>query len=560
MRTFWMRLSVACLLGLGGSAAARGGDYFFAFGGGYAPPGNQVSLEKNLLYFQRFLKLKRLDSAPQYYLFADGNEPNRDLQYDDPGQRPSQLRSTLAKIFRQDRGIEFNYRTNRVPRLSGHCAIDTIDVWFNNTGSKLKPGDRLFVYFTGHGGRGPEKDPLNTTLQTWFGQTYSVKEFTQRLNKIPPQVPVVLVMVQCYAGGFANVIFKDGDPAQGIALQPRAGFFATIPEQQAAGCTPDINEANYLEYSSYFWAALCGENRLGEKVEPPDYNGDGRVDFSEAHTYAILSDDSIDLPIKTSDVLLRLVSAAYPEKTLDQSVADRYVTPEIYSRLIAVAAPCDRAVLEGFSAMFGLSGERRTQQARDVADEALKKQDDVGNRKNKLSEEFNQSATLLAHYLQEAWPELDNAWHPRFEQILREDGAAIWANIERHPRFAKLQELEKQIQALEKEHRDLQCRWARCQRFLYRTESIARGANLPLVATADVQQHYHRLIDLETGTLPSPTGAPQGTPAGPPKNQQHKSDSVDKGARGGDFRGGDFRGGPPNRSAPSGKEPTTDAP
>jgi hypothetical protein len=56
-----------------------------------------------------------------------------------------------------------------------------------------------------------------------------------------------------------------------------------------------------------------------------------------------------------------------------------------------------------------------------------------------------------------------------------------------------------QIDKLTIEARDLDRQWARCQRFLYRTESIARAANLSLVAGAGVQHSYRRLIELETG-------------------------------------------------------------
>jgi len=501
MSSTWMRLLIGCLIGLACCADARAGDVFFAFGGGYAPPGNQVSLEKNMLYFQRFLKLANLEGAGQHYLFADGNRPNRDVKYKDPKERPGKLRAALATIFKRNEGIYFNYRTNRVPRLNGPCSIDAIDAWFNQTGAKLKTGDRLCMYFTGHGGRGPKNDPRNTTLQVWLGKTLSVKQFTQRLNRIPPKVPVVLLMVQCYAGGFANVIFNDGDPSRGMAEQPRAGFFASAYHQQAAGCTPDINEANYQEYSNFFWAALCGQSRLGKNVDKPDYNGDGKVDFSEAHAYAVLTDPTIDLPIKTSDVFLRNYSAAYPKKTLDKAIAARYVTPEIYSRLIEAATPGDRAVLEGLSEILKLSGDERTVAARQLSDETLKKRDEVNQRKQKIRGEFDKIRTILAHFLQEGWPELDNAWHPRVEKILREDRGLIWSNLERHPRFKQMKTLNDKSKKLNREVRRLDRKWAKCQRFLYLSESVARAANLSMVAPADVLPHYKRLIELESSTL-----------------------------------------------------------
>ena len=112
-------------------------------------------------------------------------------------------------------------------------------------------------------------------------------------------------MVQCYSGGFANVIFKEGDPKKGLADQTRAGFFATVHDRVVAGCTPDIREEDYREYSTRFWEALCGESRIGNKIQKPDYNLDGFTSLLEAHTYVILNSETIDLPIKTSDILLR---------------------------------------------------------------------------------------------------------------------------------------------------------------------------------------------------------------------------------------------------------------
>ena len=57
----------------------------------------------------------------------------------------------------------------------------------------------------------------------------------------------------------------------------RCGFFATVHDRKAAGCTADIDEANYQEYSTYFFAALRGKTRTGTPITPPDYDGDGRV-------------------------------------------------------------------------------------------------------------------------------------------------------------------------------------------------------------------------------------------------------------------------------------------
>ena len=50
----------------------------------------------------------------------------------------------------------------------------------------------------------------------------------------------------------------------------------------AAGCTPEINEAEYQDFSSHFFAALTGRDRVGRAVTGADYNQDRRVSMDEA--------------------------------------------------------------------------------------------------------------------------------------------------------------------------------------------------------------------------------------------------------------------------------------
>ena len=55
----------------------------------------------------------------------------------------------------------------------------------------------------------------------------------------------------------------------------KSRFFATKHDRVAAGCTPDIREENYQEYSTRFWEDY-GESRIGKQIKRPDYDGDGK--------------------------------------------------------------------------------------------------------------------------------------------------------------------------------------------------------------------------------------------------------------------------------------------
>src|SRR5207247_1966972 len=95
----------------------------------------------------------------------------------------------------------------------------------------------------------------------------------------------------------------------------RCGFFATTHDRMAAGCTADVMEESYQDYSTYFFAALDGKTRTGERVTGCDYDGDGVVSWEEAHAYALLTSDTVDISMMTSDNFLRMYSKL-PEKMI----------------------------------------------------------------------------------------------------------------------------------------------------------------------------------------------------------------------------------------------------
>ena len=141
----------------------------------------------------------------------------------------------------------------------------------------------MLLYFTGHGSRARDGNLDNNDFDLWGEQEkLSVKDLAAQITKLPADVPVTLVMVQCFAGAFGNVIFTGGDPKAAPVNREIAGFFAATRERTAAGCTPELNEADYHDFTSYFFAALSGRDRVGRPVTGADYNGDGRVGMNEA--------------------------------------------------------------------------------------------------------------------------------------------------------------------------------------------------------------------------------------------------------------------------------------
>ena len=83
-----------------------------------------------------------------------------------------------------------------------------------------------------------------------------------------------------------------------------------------------VNEADYRDYSSSFFAGLSGRSRTGEPVSSADYNKDGRVSYAEAHAFAKVDEKTTDWPISTSEAWL-------------QNQADKITQQAIVSRPIA---------------------------------------------------------------------------------------------------------------------------------------------------------------------------------------------------------------------------------
>jgi hypothetical protein len=301
----------------------RSTQSFLVFGGGGAPSYNEIALEKNMLYFQRSLRELGYspNTAPIY--FANGNTGEKTVRYlDEKGDQ--------------------QFKAHSVPNVQGASSIANLQTWMAQA-AKEKTTTPLFFYFSGHGGHNRVNED-NSSLLMWRDRELSVQNFTAMLDRLPQNKPFVTMMSQCYSGSFANLIYNGGDPNKGIALQTRCGFFATIKSRPSVGCTPEVNEADYRDYSSSFFAGLTGRDRIGRKVASADYNKDGRIAYSEAHAYAKIDKFTTDLPVSTSEAWLqRQVS----NPTMREQIFGQPIAP-----LAKIARPEQRFVIESLSRQF----------------------------------------------------------------------------------------------------------------------------------------------------------------------------------------------------------------
>ncbi|CCW35849.1 hypothetical protein CTKA_02053 [Chthonomonas calidirosea] len=463
-------------------------------GGGPEPDYNQVAIESNVRYVQRLLPA----NAQCTTLFADGDPKHDTIYYTDPapisiGQHLYDLLIHEDSTYSADR-----YRPPHLLRgPDGPSRLSAIRNFFDRmhqqytTSSDPAP---LLLYFTGHGS--PDRPTYaNNRYDLWKpGPDLDVHTLASLLEQIPPKVPVTLIMVQCFSGGFADLLFGGGDPERPYLDRDLVGFFAALPQREAAGCTSEVNEAEYHDFTSYFFAALTGRDRLGHPVTGADYNHDGRVGMDEAFCYTLIHDPSIDTPVCTSDVFLRhFVQAS------DQEV---FSTP--WHDLLRWASPAQRAALEAISDQLQLQGESRAQTAFNLV------QDDsnlrtlrarFANAESELEGQLrDDKAILIANF-----PKLRGRGADR-EAAKQEAIDWLAQNAQQSP-WKDLLEAEKRLENLDAQEEQAECVKARQIRFVRLCKSVVLAHKL-LAGQDDVlKERYLKLTKAEGRSLLPPAPA-----------------------------------------------------
>jgi len=495
--------------------------HVLVLGGGYSASGNQISLESNIRYFRKIRQNLGLEDAFVQTYFADGNDSSRDLQFFDPNYSVPFINQVLAELFGNSKTVSHQYRSNNL-RPNGPSSIQSIDQWFEKRKEHISPTNNL-IYFTGHGGKGATKTPHNTTAYLWSNGRLKVTDFVKKLDQLPLNQSTILIMVQCYSGGFANVIFEDGDPDKNFTGHARAGFFSTIQSRVAAGCTPDIREANYREYSTSFWEALCGFSRIGKKINKPDYNADGKTSLMEAHSYVCIHSKTIDIPLKTSDVLLRKYMGTdfkdVPPKDGKKSILEK-ILPNFYNNesnitagqkkientteteLLDWASHEEKAIYSALSDELGLNKDLPIKEIKKLQEVLNKEKEQLQKEKKQSLDQKNKLRDELKKKLKKKYPELVNPYHERVSEIIHSKEKDVILSIIRvqgtWDNFLKAKEKANQIEAdkftLEKKEAKL-LRLRRC------VENIFLFQQLKESGTLEQKVNFQKLQTLERSCL-----------------------------------------------------------
>ena len=480
-------------------APAFAEDHFLTIAGGYESTGNQVSLEKNVIFFRHVLDKAGLADAKHDVYFANGAAKNRDLQFEPADADVSRSQELMARLFGSTKYQRLEYRKHQLDNITGATTPENVAKWFDENAKKMKVGDRLIVYATAHGGKSSDKkNDGNTTLYLWGKKTVNVNQLQTHLEKLPDGVGVTFVMAQCYSGGFANSIFDGANKESDDFEFPVAGFFSTVHSRQAAGCTPDINEEDYDEFSSHFWAAINGESRVGNLVDAADYDGNGMVDFDEAFAYTVIVSQNIDIPIKTSGVYLRARSKYRREDRENQQLLAQKGD---FAEVLKLAKPAERAMLESISEQLGLKDAERYAEAEEAANAIEKERTNLQNQINGKKKRQDELRKALQRRLRERWPELANILSAQAVRLLTDEADAFVAEVEQQPDFREWQALQTERDELDSERFVLEKKWAKHIRFMRAHNNVVLAKNLQVLGDKAAIARYAKIVANERGAL-----------------------------------------------------------
>jgi hypothetical protein len=520
-----------------GSEPICGRDVFVTVGGGPDPASNQVSLEKNVEYVSQVLANNYPSPLDHRILFADGSASDPDTQFIDDTVEPSPAMKWMCRIIGEEDWISLRYRNSHLTTEASPANKQRLNQLMQELAEELGQGDRLVLYVAAHGGPA-HLDELNdddaeanpetsehardTSIVLWGDEELRASEFTDWLDRFSPDVDVLVVMVQCYSGGFAEIVFQESDRRFGLSERPRCGFFSQRHDRASAGCTPAIDEADYQEYSSFFWAALNARSRSSNEAVQADYDKDGRVSMAEAHAYAMITCNTIDVPLKTSDVVLRKYSKLEVEPAeseppnlmtsvlggwfSDSNATDNHSKATSLDRsideLLSLSSADQREVIVQLASTLELTQDRSLRQ---IQRQRRKLTTRIDNKYSELTELSNSETTLIAEIrrsLNRANPEFrEQGFSPIITEWTSVRSDEFVELIESFEESKSLVQVQSQMESLTNLIDELERREAKLERLILTLQNVLLQANLVKVADEATVERIQNLLELENSAF-----------------------------------------------------------
>ena len=467
-------------------APSAGRSHVWLVGGGPDPEASQGQIELNVLWVADIVR----SLAPQADLrifFADASPEVRDVRI---WSRPAEGQATLQPLARVFGQQEFNgnqYRKHHIGGIVHGTRVDQLGATLARDFSALRPGDRGLFVFNGHGLR-DLSDRAGNTLRLWDDTRLSVRELERLAGSAPPTVPMRFVFTQCYSGGFMRLIRPQARDTRTLAAYNRCGFAAESADRLSEGCSASIDSGDYRDYTTYFFAALSGMTRAGQRLpRSPDRDGDGTVTLHEAHLYALLEGHNADLPRATSEVYLERWQPAWLRYLDTTSEPDNE-----YGRLAAELAQ-----------RLGLPPRGRAlQRALQTRHQALEQRlEAIDRQSHRLDDEITQLQQRLQRGLVQRWPEAAHPHTAAYARFLATELGAAQSYLTAQKDYPALAERQDRRAALDLEQVGVDRNITQLDKVL-RLRQLARlSEQFERFATPSARREYQQLDRCERTPL-----------------------------------------------------------
>lgn len=399
-------------------------------GGGYNLQGSQGQIELNVKWVQGILEAQGL-TVDTY--FTDGDEAGPDVHYlVDPATNPSPLEA-LARVFGDWDLENRRYREHDVANVLGSTRRENLEPQLRKIIERTRDEDLLLVY-NGHGSQS-YATPDEVTLNLWDDTIMTARDLHELIE--PRQSPFRFVFTQCYSGGFHRLAYADSAKGSALSDTPRCGFTAESAYRLAEGCSASIDSDDYRDYTTYFFAALSGQERGGDPISRnPDRNEDGQTTLREAHLYTLEEAYSTDLSRSTSEDYLDQWQPWY----LRWLPASTTLPDNDYAELFrSLAARYDIAVNGHTNASL--------RQALSTSENKLQ---DLANSRLALEQEYQQLQYQLQYQLVKNWPTLMGPYTRAYESLAASGALQdIARQTQTLPDYRKLVALQQQYASLD---------------------------------------------------------------------------------------------------------------
>lgn len=450
---------------LAGPALARGPQVII-FGGGSDPASTPLSVEAHVLALAQALA----PSEPRV-LFGSGRPEQRTVQILDTV--PDRAGDWLARVLGPDGPVGVAYRSART-QGAGTTRAEVLAALTAAAADKRG----AIVLGAGHGL--PAHDDQPAALALWGADQLTPAQLAAALDGPRTKGPLAFVLGQCHSGAFTAAVHTGAELAAPLAQPTRCVLAAAPADRTASGCTPDASDPGARAY-----LALVAEALAARGPRPADFGGDGKVSLAEAHAWAVLNDDTIDLPVKSSEAWVRDILGEEAEKL--------HALPA--PRVQQLARPEVRAVLRGLRGPDADAAGVRLEL--DALDDQL---DALDDQISPLAEQRDQALDALRLMLLTRWPELSSPYHRVARSLLSARADQLADAVEAAPEAAQVRALDARIGALQSQYEALERGAVRLERWLRTFDTVALEAALRKRGTPEQIAGLDALIACEAMT------------------------------------------------------------